>query len=96
MSRLFASMKIARNAMCLDMGFDPFMLGGLGRCTKQKLAEMGYTVDPTALKKRDEERNKLPEAGLFCWAMDCGGREGDGQIWDYDVRSRGKMPRRSA
>ena len=44
--KYFETVKDARGALGLDTGFDPFLSGGLGRCTKEKLAEAGYVVDP--------------------------------------------------
>ena len=51
--KAYRTMKAARSALALDTGFDPFLCGG-GRCTKAKLAELGYTVD--AAKAAELER----------------------------------------
>ena len=83
--RYFSTMARARGALALDTGFDPFLSGGWGRCTKAKLADAGYAVDAAEARRSDVEKAKLPRAVLFCWASDCGGREGDGDAWDYDL-----------
>lgn len=44
--KYYSTMSAARGALALDTGFDPFVSGGWGRCTKAKLAEQGYVVDP--------------------------------------------------
>ena len=46
MERYYRTMRAARVALALDTGFDPFLSGGWGRCTKAKLADSGYVVDP--------------------------------------------------
>jgi hypothetical protein len=46
MTRYYRTVREARGALSLDVGFDPFTSGGWGRCTKAKLAEQGYVVDP--------------------------------------------------
>lgn len=46
-TRYYRTVAQARGALALDVGFDPFVSGGWGRCTKKKLAEHGYLVDPT-------------------------------------------------
>jgi hypothetical protein len=57
MTRYYATINTALNALCLDMGFNPFLLGGIvdrrtGRRyrkpTKAALASWGYYVDPKA------------------------------------------------
>lgn len=65
MAKYFATVKDARGALSLDTGFDPFLSGGWGRCTKEKLAEAGYVVDPVryarqqhAIKDAEQQRER--------------------------------------
>ena len=89
MSSIYRTLATARQAASLDCGFDPFRVGGWGRCTRATLATHGYLVDPRAYARREEAARALPNVlALFCWADDCGGREGDGELWDYDVSVR--------
>lgn len=49
MNRTYRTIKAAREALALDVGFDPFVAGHIqGRCTKAALAELGYIVDREA------------------------------------------------
>ena len=54
-AKFYRTVRAARSALALDTGFDPFISGGWGRCTKAKLANAGYVVDP---KKVDELEKK--------------------------------------
>lgn len=83
----------AANAMCLELGYDPFLHGPVRAAGRNwhkvslaSLRAMGYIVMTKA--ERQEERKKrdeLPILQAFCWAADCGGREGDGTEWDYSL-----------
>lgn len=42
----YPTIKAARAALALEIGFDPFISGGWGRPSKAKLAAAGYPVDP--------------------------------------------------
>lgn len=50
----FATIREARSRLALDVGFDPFISGGWGRCTIARLAAEGYYVD----RKRAEEMRR--------------------------------------
>lgn len=93
-TKRFATQADAHAALCLDYGFDPWLgkqpiIDDQGRrwhkSSLKALAALGYPV-MTAVERRAEaqHRTSLPELHLFCWADDCGGREGDGTAWDYD------------
>lgn len=69
MKRVFRTMQDARRALALDTGFDPFISGGWGRCTKQKLADAGYVVDPAEVRSRQEEADAWGRAGK---CRECG------------------------
>ncbi len=99
----FRTIREARGAMALDYGFDPFTVGQAvrgedgqlyRRPTKAAMAATGYPV-MTAAERREEKteitrRETLPELHLSCWADDCGGREGDGELWDYECTLVGR------
>lgn len=54
--KVYATVREARNALCLDTGFDPFTAGHVrGRCTKAKLEELGYMVDAKVAAERAKE-----------------------------------------
>lgn len=91
----------AKNAMCLDTGFDPFLHGPVkaaGRTWRKvsvaALRAMGYRV-MTAAERREESarRSRLPIMEVFCWARDCDGKEGDGTEWDYSLTLYTPSPR---
>ncbi len=71
----YRTMKQARGALALDTGFDPFLTGGWGRCTKAKLAEHGYIVDPQAFAAIDlrEQATDQPKETLW-FECDAGHR----------------------
>lgn len=56
MVRYYATVAEARNAASLDAGFDPFVSGGWGRCTKATLADHGYVVDPAEARRQRDRR----------------------------------------
>jgi hypothetical protein len=54
--KVYRTVQEARNALALDTGFDPFRTGHIrGRCTKAKLSELGYVVDPKQAAERSQE-----------------------------------------
>jgi hypothetical protein len=59
--RYYPTIKAARGALALDTGFDPFISGGWGRCTKAALADAGYPVDPARAQSQCEEERKRKE-----------------------------------
>jgi hypothetical protein len=64
MKKVYRTMADARMALALDTGFDPFVSGGWGRCTKEKLAAAGYVVDPKEWDRRKEEEEERVSKGL--------------------------------
>ena len=68
-NKVYRTIREARNALALDTGFDPFLSGGWGRCTKAKLAEAGYPVDPKEWKRRQQERQEWERQGK---CRECG------------------------
>ncbi len=59
----------ARNALALDTGFDPFRVGGWGRCTRAKLAAAGYPVDPKEWERRRQGQRDRERQGR---CRECG------------------------
>ncbi len=91
----------AKNAMCLDTGFDPFLYGPVNsagrtwhKASAAALRAMGYRV-MTAAERREESarRSRLPIMEAFCWARDFDGKEGDGTKWDYSLTLYTPSPR---
>lgn len=60
--KYYRSMQDARGALALDTGFDPFLCGGWGRCTKAKLAEAGYVVDAIRAAQQAEQAKARRES----------------------------------
>jgi hypothetical protein len=80
--KVYASVAEARNALCLDTGFDPFLTGHVkGRCTKKALADLGYIVDA----KIAAERAKEHRCAVCQVTLDL---EYDGARWEYPRHCR--------
>lgn len=67
--KVYRTIRDARNALALDAGFDPFVSGGWGRCTKARLAAAGYVVDPAEWRRQRDERKQRIQAGM---CRECG------------------------
>lgn len=76
MTRHYTTVREARGRLALDTGFDPFISGGWGRCTKAKLADAGYPVDH---RIAEQERREREQAGR---CHECGVEVG--LEWQYD------------
>jgi hypothetical protein len=66
---IYRTIREARSALAINTGFDPFLSGGWGRCTKAKLADAGYVVDPRKWRRQQQQRQQR-EARVLC--RECG------------------------
>jgi hypothetical protein len=83
---IYRTVADARNALCLDTGYDPFVTGHVpGRCTRASLASLGYLVDATraaADEARRASRVLTPaEADRLCRPVGTCAR---GHLWSVD------------
>jgi hypothetical protein len=67
-TKVYRTVREARNALALDVGFDPFSIRR-GRCTKAKLAAAGYIVDKKEWERLQRKRQELERRGR---CRECG------------------------